>query len=147
MRAFIPVVILLIVAACASSAQVALPPIPNTVSREDSAAVLPTLRAMYPEAVEEPDIPPYLEGGPMSIMREIVYPAVARHSNIHGRVHLSFVIDEEGNVVSPMVTRGIGGGCDEEAMRVIRTAKFIPGRHNGKPVQVIMSWSTDFRLK
>ncbi|HCI69759.1 MAG TPA: energy transducer TonB, partial [Balneola sp.] len=48
--------------------------------------------------------------------------------------------------VNPRVIRGIGGGCDEEALRVIKTAKFTPGMQRGRPVQVQMSLPILFKL-
>jgi protein TonB len=50
-------------------------------------------------------------------------------------------------VVDPVVTRGIGGGCDEEALRAVRAAKFTPGKQRGKPVRVKMSLPITFRLR
>lgn len=57
-------------------------------------------------------------------------------ANIEGRVIVQFVINKEGDVTQPVVLRGIGGGCDEEALRVIKLAKFRPGMQRGKPVPV-----------
>ena len=48
---------------------------------------------------------------------------------------LQFIVDENGNVHNPTVTRGIGAGCDQEALRVISEAKFSPGRQRGRAVK------------
>ena len=56
--------------------------------------------------------------------------------DVGSRVVVQFVINREGNVTNPIVLRGIGGGCDEEALRVIMLAKFRPGMQRGKPVPV-----------
>lgn len=89
---------------------------------------------------------PELIGGIASIMNEIDYPEMARMAGIEGRVVVQFVIDENGNVINPKVIRGIGGGCDEEAVRAIKTAKFIPGLQRGIPVKVRYSIPITFSL-
>ena len=143
----IPLLLLCTGAACAGLSELEQPPIPNTVSQEDSAAVIPTLKAMYPDAVEEPDVTSTMKGGLEELLRSMRYPESARKAYIQGRVFVAFVVDEEGNVLSPMVTKGIGGGCDEEVVRVISNTKFNPGRHDGKPVKVIMSTSATFKIR
>jgi protein TonB len=90
---------------------------------------------------------PELIGGLSSIQRHIEYPEMARKAGIEGRVVLQFVIDEDGNVTNPVVVRGIGGGCDEEALRAVQEhAKFVPGKQRGKPVRVRYSLPVTFKL-
>ncbi len=79
---------------------------------------------------------PELIGGLKSIQQKIEYPELAMRANIQGRVYLRFIINERGEVEEPVVVRGIGGGCDEEALRVIKQAKFTPGLQRGRPVRV-----------
>lgn len=105
------------------------------------------------EEDEEPEIfvivenMPELIGGLGSIQQKIRYPDIAKKAGVEGRVFVQFVVDEEGNVLEPEVTRGIGAGCDEEALRAVRQAKFKPGKQRGKPVRVKMSLPITFRLK
>ncbi|MFY0697073.1 MAG: energy transducer TonB [Balneola sp.] len=80
--------------------------------------------------------PPVLINGLRELQSKVVYPKVAVQASIEGRVVVQFVISKEGNVTKPIVIRGIGGGCDEEALRVIKLAKFTPGMQRGKPVPV-----------
>lgn len=87
---------------------------------------------------------PVLIGGRESL--NIVYPDAAIKANVEGRVFLSFVIDEEGNVHNPKVVRGIGSGCDEEAVRAISQVKFTPALVDGQPVKVKMSFAILFKL-
>lgn len=89
---------------------------------------------------------PELVGGLQSVQKLIRYPQMAVMAGIEGRVIVQFVIDQEGNVKDPVVVRGIGGGCDEEALRAVKQAKFIPGRQRGKPVQVRYSLPISFSL-
>jgi protein TonB len=79
---------------------------------------------------------PELIGGLESIQSKIRYPEVAKRAGISGRVIVQFVVNEKGEVVNPQIIRGIGGGCDEEALRVVKDAKFTPGHQRGRPVKV-----------
>ena len=94
------------------------------------------------EEIEEEEVfvvveqPRVLINGLRELQSKVVYPNVAVQANIEGRVVVQFVINREGNVTNPIVLRGIGGGCDEEALRVIMLAKFRPGMQRGKPVPV-----------
>lgn len=90
---------------------------------------------------------PELIGGIEALQKKIKYPEMARQAGVNGRVFVQFVVDEEGNVANPVVLRGIGGGCDEEALRVIKSAKFKPGKQRGKPVKVQYVIPIVFRLR
>ncbi len=90
---------------------------------------------------------PELIGGIEELQKEIKYPEMARQAGVNGRVFVQFVVDEVGNVTNPVVLRGIGGGCDEEAMRVIKKAKFKPGKQRGKAVKVRYVIPIVFKLK
>jgi len=89
---------------------------------------------------------PELIGGLESIQRSIRYPEMARRAGIEGRVYVQFIVDENGNVVDPQIIRGIGGGADEEALRVVSEAEFKPGMQRGQPVRVQYSLPIFFRL-
>lgn len=58
-----------------------------------------------------------------------MYPQQATENGIQGTVYVSFVVDSKGNVTDVKVLREIGGGCDEEALRVV---KMMPQWHPGK---------------
>lgn len=90
---------------------------------------------------------PELIGGLPGLQKKIKYPEIAKKAGVEGRVFLQFIVDEQGNVSDPIVTRGIGAGCDEEAVRAILEAKFKPGKQRGKAVKVKMSLPITFRLK
>ena len=74
------------------------------------------------------------------------YPDIARKAGVEGRVIVTFVVNEVGNVVSPTITRGIGADLDLEAIRVLSETKFNPGRQDGKPVRVKMTLPIVFKL-
>lgn len=90
---------------------------------------------------------PSLIGGIQSLQGKIVYPEKARMAGIEGLVIVQFIVNEKGEVEDPRVIRGIGGGCDEEALRAINTARFKPGRQRGKPVRVQYSLPVIFKLQ
>jgi TonB family C-terminal domain len=76
------------------------------------------------------------------------YPSVAAEMGISGRVVLQFVVDKKGNIDNITVVRGIGGGCDEEAVRVAKLMpQWRPGKQNGKAVPVYFLFSIVFTLQ
>ncbi|MCW9707873.1 energy transducer TonB [Fodinibius salsisoli] len=90
---------------------------------------------------------PKLIGGLAKLQQKINYPERAKQAGIDGRVTIQFIVTEQGTVEDPKVIRGIGGGCDEEALRVVKKAKFKPGLQRGKPVRVQYSIPILFRLQ
>ncbi|WP_138430956.1 energy transducer TonB [Fodinibius saliphilus] len=90
---------------------------------------------------------PKLKGGLESIQKHIEYPKNARMAGIEGRVIVQFVVNKKGEVEDPKVIRGIGGGCDQEALRVVNLAQFEPGRQRGNAVCVQYSLPITFVLK
>lgn len=90
---------------------------------------------------------PELIGGLQALQREVRYPERALRANIQGRVYVQFVVNERGEVENPRVVRGIGGGCDEEAIRVVKLAKFTPGMQRGRPVRVQYNLPVIFTIR
>ncbi len=90
---------------------------------------------------------PELLGGLGELQQKIRYPEMARRAGIEGRVIIQFIVNERGEVENPQVVRGIGGGADEEALRVVSQAKFKPGMQRGKPVRVQYSLPIVFQLQ
>lgn len=92
---------------------------------------------------------PSFQGGEVELMEYIAqnirYPQEALESGIHGRVFVSFVVEPNGSISNVKVLRGIGYGCDEEAMRVVKTMpKWTPGERRGKPVRVAVTIPVNF---
>lgn len=91
---------------------------------------------------------PELIGGLKALQAKLEYPDLAKRAGIQGRVIIQFVVDESGNVTNPVVTRSLGGGCDEAALKALREhAKFTPGNQGGRNVKVQVSLPFYFRLK
>jgi protein TonB len=75
------------------------------------------------------------------------YPEAARKKNIEGRVTVKFIVHRDGSIGDVTVVRGIGGGCDEEAKRVVSMfPKWKPAMQSGKPVSVYFNLPIMFRL-
>ena len=89
---------------------------------------------------------PQLIGGLASLQKKVEYPEMARRAAIEGRVTIQFIVNEKGRVENPKVIRGIGGGCDEEALKAVMTARFKPGMQRGRPVRVQYSLPIVFRF-
>ena len=84
---------------------------------------------------------PEFPGGEEALMRflndNIRYPAIARESGIQGTVFIQFIVERDGSVSNVRVVRGIGGGCDEESLRVVgRMPRWTPGKQRGRAVRV-----------
>lgn len=100
------------------------------------------------DIVEDQPTPP----GGMSAFYKFVgksmkYPNQARRMGIEGRVFVQFVVDKDGTLTEIKAVKGIGAGCDEEAVRVLKSApKWKPGKQRGRPVKVRMILPITFKL-
>jgi TonB family protein len=95
---------------------------------------------------------PQFPGGTDALMtylsNHIQYPADAARMNIQGTVLISFIIEKDGSIASAKVIRGIGGGCDEEALRVIQSMpQWKPALKDNKPMRVLFNLPITFRMK
>lgn len=77
----------------------------------------------------------------------IKYPRQAQALNIEGRVFVQFVVNKDGKLTDVTVVRGIGGGCDEEAVRIVKSAPaWKAGKQRGRPVRVKMVLPITFKI-
>lgn len=90
---------------------------------------------------------PKIKGGIKSLYKKVNYPRRAKLAGIEGTVHIQFIVAPDGSVKQAEILRGIGGGCDKEALRVVKDLEFEPGRQRGKAVPVRMSIPVIFKLK
>jgi protein TonB len=66
---------------------------------------------------------------------------------VEGKVFVQFVVDKDGTLTDIKAVKGIGAGCDEEAVRVLKAApKWKPGKQRGRPVKVRMILPITFKL-
>jgi len=83
-----------------------------------------------------------------NIYSNIKYPDAAKENGIEGKVIVKFIIDEEGNVKNPVITRSASPLLDKAAIDAIKSlSKFEPGMQGGKPVRVYFSLPINFKLK
>lgn len=87
--------------------------------------------------LEEMAKPYFADGSSMSkyILSNLKYPEAAKAMEIHGTVRLDFVVETNGNVSNISITNSVGGGCDNEAIRLIQETHWIPAVKNGKYVR------------
>jgi len=80
--------------------------------------------------------------------RTVKYPAMAKDAGISGRVYVNFVVMEDGRISKIKLLKGIGGGCDEEAMRVVKKMpRWNPGKQRGRNVRVSYNLPINFVLR
>ena len=115
---------------------------------------------VFEEAPEEEEVEqiftivedkPQFPGGDAAMYKylgkSIDYPSQARRMGIEGRVFVQFIVGKDGKIRDVQAIKGIGAGCDEEAVRVIKAMpKWKPGKQRGRPVQVRMVLPVFFKL-
>ena len=129
--------------------------LPEAVAQQpDSTMMLDTIE----EEIEEiglmgcvRDIQPEFVGGDKAMLNYIaenmMYPLEAKKAKIEGKVIVSFYVDVDGSIADVTVERGIGFGCDEEAVRVIKSMpNWNPGMSRGRKVKVRMVLPVTFKL-
>lgn len=80
--------------------------------------------------------------------KNLKYPKRAKRMGISGTVFLSFIVDKNGVISDIEVLRAVGGGLDEEAIRVLKASpKWNPGLQRGRPVKSRMSIRIAFTLR
>ncbi len=80
--------------------------------------------------------------------KNIKYPQMATDAGISGVVYVTFVVGKDGKINDVKVLRGIGGGCDEEAVRVVKSMPaWKPGKQRGKAVTVQYNLPIRFTLR
>jgi periplasmic protein TonB len=82
------------------------------------------------------------------VSKNIEYPKQARRVGVEGKVFVQFVVDKDGSLSEVKVIKGIGAGCDEEAIRVLKESpKWTPGKQRGRAVRVRMSLPIFFKIQ
>lgn len=81
------------------------------------------------------------------LKKELKYPRQAQRMGIEGRVFVQFVVERDGSLTDIHVVKGIGAGCDEEAVRVLKNSpNWKPGKQRGKPVRQKMIQNILFKF-
>ena len=97
---------------------------------------------------EDPEFPGGMDSLKAFIERNLIYPQAARDNKIEGKVYVTFTVEADGSISNVKVLRDIGGGCGEEAVRVVKMMpKWKPGKQRGKPVRTQFNLPVTFKLK
>ncbi len=125
---------------------------PPEDSPASEAAKPAEVEAKEPEIFERVEIQPEFAGGMEAfrsfLTKNLRYPNAAQRSNVQGKVYLNFTVEPDGSLSNINVVRGIGFGCDEEALRVMKlTPKWKPGRQSGRAVRVKFTMPIVFALE
>jgi len=104
--------------------------------------------AIYTYVQEVPSFPGGEKAMGLFLQRNMVYPKLAQQNKIQGRVYVSFIVEKNGTLSAIKVAQGIGAGCDDEALRVIRLMpKWKAGRRQGHEVRVQILVPINFILQ
>ena len=83
----------------------------------------------------------------MFLGQNIRYPQRAREDGYSGTVYVRFVVETDGTLTNIEVVKGVGGGCSEEAVRVVKMMpNWIPGENGGKKVRTSFTLPVKFKL-
>ena len=91
------------------------------------------------------------EGGSQAFARflqkNVVYPKMARRMGVEGKVYVQFVVGKDGSLSDVKVLKGLGAGCDEEALRVMKLSPpWKVAKQRGRPVRLRMVVPLNFTL-
>ncbi|WP_220472578.1 TonB family protein [Spirosoma foliorum] len=117
-----------------------------------SSAAQPTTRSQANEVFtvveKQPEFPGGMRALGQYLSRNLRYPSEAQQNKVEGRVFVQFVVSQTGEIRNLRVLKGVGGGCDEEAVRVVsQMPKWNPGMQDGKAVDVQYNLPIQFALE
>ena len=82
------------------------------------------------------------------LSKNLKYPDIAKEQNLQGKVYVQFIVEKDGSISNPKAIRDIGGGCGEEAVRVVRgMPKWTPGKQRTQTVRVQYTLPVVFQLE
>jgi TonB family protein len=97
---------------------------------------------------QNPEFPGGMQALGMYLARNVRYPVEAQQNNTQGTVFVQFTVDKTGDIQGLRVKKGIGSGCDEEAVRVVsQMPRWTPGVQNGRPVMTQYVLPIQFALE
>ena len=118
----------------------------------NTTAMAQNKKAANDKVYEKAEVMPEFPGGEQAMInfvaKNVTYPKEAMEKEISGRVLVGFIVEKDGSITETEVVKGIGGGCDEEAVRVVKAMpKWKPGKQKGKPVRVHFLLPITFKLQ
>ena len=144
----LPVAALLVMVGCKNAAD----PEADSTAEQQQEVVANTNDTVYDGMEHMAEVDPEFPGGVEALYKylaqNIHYPEQAKKEQIQGRVFVNFVVGKDGSITDAVVKRGIGGGCDEEALRVVNAMpKWTPGKVRGENVRVNYYLPINFKLR
>jgi protein TonB len=95
---------------------------------------------------EKPDVMAEPVGGIEQIIKNVVYPKVAKEAGIEGKVLIKAIVDEKGNVIKTEVEKSVNKDLDEAAIDAVKKTKFTPALKDDKPIETTITIPIMFRL-
>lgn len=78
------------------------------------------------------------------VAQNIKYPSVAHQQGLSGRVTAEFIVEPYGMASNIRIREALGGGCNEETIRLIKAMKWVPGLKDGKAIRTLFSYQLNF---
>jgi periplasmic protein TonB len=105
-------------------------------------------REIFTVVEEQPTYPGGDEARIKFLQANMKYPEEAKELGVQGKVFVTFVVEVDGSITDVKVLRGIGSGCDDEAVRVVKSMpRWVPGKQRGVPVRVQFNLPINFKLQ
>jgi TonB family protein len=120
-----------------SQALIISPDLVDEVQRIESDSAQPIKRSseVFSMVEQNAEYPGGMKAFGKFLQENLKYPATAQKANITGKVYIQFIVNADGSATDFQTLKGIGYGCDEEAIRVLETVKWIPGKQSGRVVR------------
>ena len=80
------------------------------------------------------------------LRNELKYPEQAKQFEIQGTVKMNFIIETDGRASNIVIENSVGGGCDNEAIRLLQDLMWTPGIKNDSLVRTRTSQEITFKI-
>ena len=115
---------------------------------ERAIEIEPKNEAPFTTVEQQPEYPGGLDALRTFLSANLKYPRVATAAGVSGRIYISFIVNTDGTLTDIQVLKGIGFGCDEEAVRVVqKMPRWHPGKQSGRAVRVKYNLPISFTLE
>lgn len=124
------------------------PPVANvTAAKAEAVGVEPKKEETFTYVEQSPQYAGGNEAMAAFLRKNLKYPTQASRAGIQGKVFVQFTVGSDGKIENAAAVKGIGFGCDEEAVRVVKMMKdWMPGKQAGVPVRVRFTLPIAFQL-
>ena len=127
---------------------IAPPEVSTPTAKETALEVAPRTDEVFVVVEQQPEYPGGMDALRTFLTKNLNYPRSAASAGVSGRVFVSFVVNTDGSLADVQVLKGIGFGCDEEAMRVVqKMPHWRPGKQSGRAVRVKYNLPIAFSLE